>query len=138
MFLSQLPPDVIQPVLEALPMPVFFKDRAGIYRGCNLAFTTLLGLCPADVVGKSVFDLSPPDLAQVYFEADEALMSAGQDQRYESQVQTPSGQRLDVIFYKSVLRDTEGQVSGLVGTILDITERKRMEQRWPRWPRAIL
>lgn len=110
-------------------MPVFFKDRAGIYRGCNLAFTTLLGLCPADVVGKSVFDLSPPDLAQVYFEADEALMSAGQDQRYESQVQTPSGQRLDVIFYKSVLRDTEGQVSGLVGTILDITERKRMEQQ---------
>jgi diguanylate cyclase (GGDEF)-like protein/PAS domain S-box-containing protein len=129
LFLSQLPPDVIQPVLEALPMPVFFKDRAGIYRGCNLAFTTLLGLCPADVVGKSVFDLSPPDLAQVYFEADEALMSAGQDQRYESQVQTPSGQRLDVIFYKSVLRDTEGQVSGLVGTILDITERKRMEQQ---------
>ena len=81
------------------------------------------------MVGKSVFDLSPPDLAQVYFEADEALMSAGQDQRYESQVQTPSGQRLDVIFYKSVLRDTEGQVSGLVGTILDITERKRMEQQ---------
>ena len=129
MFLSQLPPDVIQPVLEALPMPVFFKDRAGIYRGCNLAFTTLLGLCPADVVGKSVFDLSPPDLAQVYFEADEALMSAGQDQRYESQVQTPSGQRVDVIFYKSVLRDTEGHVSGLVGTVLDITGRKRVEQQ---------
>ena len=51
MFLSQLPPDVIQPVLEALPMPVFFKDRAGIYRGCNQAFTTLLGLSPADVAG---------------------------------------------------------------------------------------
>lgn len=110
-------------------MPVFFKDRAGIYRGCNQAFTTLLGLTPADVVGKSVFDLSPPDLAQVYFEADEALMSAGENQRYESQVQTPSGQRLDVIFYKTVLRDPEGQVSGLVGTILDITERKRMEQQ---------
>lgn len=110
-------------------MPVFFKDRAGIYRGCNQAFTTLLGLTPADVMGKSVFDLSPPDLAQVYFEADEALMTAGENQRYESQVQTPSGQRLDVIFYKTVLRDAEGQVSGLVGTILDITERKRMEQQ---------
>lgn len=129
MFLSQLSPDVIQPVLDALPMPVFFKDRAGVYRGCNEAFTALLGRTPAEVVGKSVYDLSPPDLAQVYFEADEALMSAGENQRYESQVQAPSGERLDVIFYKTVLRDADGQVSGLVGTILDITDRKRMEQQ---------
>ena len=110
-------------------MPVFFKDRAGVYRGCNEAFTALLGRTPAEVVGKSVYDLSPPDLAQVYFEADEALMSAGENQRYESQVQAPSGERLDVIFYKTVLRDADGQVSGLVGTILDITDRKRMEQQ---------
>ena len=30
-------------------MPVFFKDRAGVYRGCNEAFTALLGRTPAEL-----------------------------------------------------------------------------------------
>jgi diguanylate cyclase (GGDEF)-like protein/PAS domain S-box-containing protein len=122
-----LSPDLVQSVLDALPTPVFFKDRAGVYRGCNRAFTQLMGKRPDELIGMTVFDLSPHDLAQVYFDADEALMSAGGEQRYEAQVQTPEGERRDVIFYKTVLRDDSGQVSGLVGTILDITERKALE-----------
>lgn len=129
LLLSHLSTDLIQPVLDALPMPVFFKDRAGVYRGCNQAFTELLGKRPEEMNGMSVFDLSPRDLAQVYFEADEALMQAGSNQRYETQIQLPSGERRDVIFYKTVLRDAAGQVSGLVGTVVDISERKAMERK---------
>lgn len=126
---SQLPPVALQSVLDALPMPVFFKDRAGIYRGCNGAFATIFDLTPVDVVGKTVFDVAPPDLAQIYYDADEALMSAGASQTYESQVQAKDGQRVDVIFTKTVLRDAQGNVSGLVGTMMDITERKLMERQ---------
>ena len=110
-------------------MPVFFKDRAGVYRGCNQAFAAMLGLPIEQIVGRSVADLSPPDLAQVYMEADEAMMQAGVTQRYESQVLMAEGGRRDVIFSKSVLRDAAGQVNGLVGTITDITEHKLLQAR---------
>lgn len=129
MLISHLSPDLIQPVLDALPVPVFFKDRQGAYQGCNKAFSDIMGKRSDELVGMTVFDLSPHDLAQVYFDADESLMVSGGEQRYEAQIQLPSGERRDVMFYKSVLRDAYGQVTGLVGTLLDITERKALEMR---------
>ncbi|MGE5450288.1 MAG: diguanylate cyclase [Acidobacteriota bacterium] len=129
MLISNLSPDLVQSVLDALPVPVFFKDRQGVYQGCNKAFTEVMGKRSDELLGMTVFDLSPHDLAQVYFDADEALMAAGGEQRYEAQIQLPSGERRDVMFYKAVLRDAQGQVTGLVGTLLDITERKALETR---------
>ena len=41
MFDIRLPSTLVQSVLDALPTPVFFKDRAGRYQGCNRAFTEL-------------------------------------------------------------------------------------------------
>lgn len=103
-----LDPQAIQLVLNALPMPVFFKDRAGVYRGCNESFAAFLGLKVDEVVGRSVFDIAPPDLAQIYFDADEALMTEGVTQNYESQVQWPEGHRTDMLFSKNILRDKQG------------------------------
>lgn len=122
-----LTPELVQAVLDALPAPVFVKDRAGAYLGCNRAFSELLGKTPEQLVGMTVFDLSPGDLAQVYFNADDALMRAGGEQRYETQVQLPNGERRDMMFYKAPMYDAQGEVTGLVGTMLDITERKRLE-----------
>ncbi len=127
--LTRLPPELVQTVLDALPTPVFFKDRAGIYQGCNRAYSDLMALTVDDFIGKSVFDLWPADLATVYHRADEAVMAAGGEQRYEAQIQLPDGQRRDVVFYKTALKDANGEVAGLVGTLLDITERKTMERQ---------
>jgi len=127
--LTRLPPELVQTVLDALPTPVFFKDRAGVYQGCNRAYSALMALTVDDFVGKSVFDLWPADLASTYQQADEAVMLAGGEQRYEAQIQLPDGQRRDVLFYKTALKDANGEVAGLVGTVLDITERKAMERQ---------
>lgn len=124
-----LSPDMVQTVLDALPTPVFFKDRQGVYRGCNRAFAELMGRRADELAGLTVFDMAPPDLAQTYAEADEALMREGGEQRYEAQIQPAHGPRRHVMFHKAVLRDDTGAVSGLVGTILDITERKALETR---------
>lgn len=118
----------LQAILDALPTPIFVKDRQGLYLGCNRAFSETLGKQLEDIAGKSVFDLWPTDLAQRYYEADEALMSSGQVQHYEAQISLPSGERRDVMFYKALLRDEQGEVAGLVGTLLDITERKTLER----------
>lgn len=46
-------------ILDAIPAPVFYKDAAGVYRGCNKAFAVYLGKPRAEIVGKDVYGLSP-------------------------------------------------------------------------------
>jgi PAS domain S-box-containing protein len=113
-------------LLEAIPAPVFFKDAEQIYRGCNAAFERFLGKPRQDIVGKSVFEVSPPELAQRYFDQDQALLDNPPMQVYEADVQTGDGRRT-VVFHKATYMDESGGVSGIVGVILDITDRREAE-----------
>ena len=117
----------LQHLIDAIPSPIFYKDIDGIYRGCNSAFEKYLGLRKDEIIGKSVYDVSSPDLADKYREMDQALFNNPGVQSYESSVRYADGTRHDVIFNKSTFTNAENVVSGLVGVILDITERKRIE-----------
>jgi len=115
-------------VLDSIPAPTFFKDARGVYQGCNPAFETYLGRPRSEIIGLSPEDVAPPHLARVYREADLALMKAGTTQVYETRVQHADGTERQVLFTKGVLRDASGAVDGIVGTMLDITDRKRAEE----------
>ncbi|GBG12846.1 uncharacterized protein NMK_0381 [Novimethylophilus kurashikiensis] len=116
-------------LLDTLPLPVFYKDRAGRYLGFNRAYEEFFSASKAVLLGKTVFDISPQELAEVYAAKDRALFAQGGLQQYESQVRNADGQLRDVVFNKAVFRDVHGDVAGLIGTILDITERKQSENQ---------
>ena len=117
----------IQHLIDAIPNPIFYKDVNDIYKGCNSAFEKYLGLSKKEIIGKSVYDLSPSDLAERYHNMDQALFNNPGTQVYESSVLYFDGTRHDVIFNKATYTDANGKLLGLVGVILDITERKRAE-----------
>ena len=114
-------------LINTLPIPVFYKDREGRYLGFNRAFETFFGKNRDELIGKTVQDISPSELSHIYRTKDEELFTTGGTQRYESQVQNADGQMRDVIFDKSAYRNRAGQVAGIIGTVLDITDRIRME-----------
>ena len=118
----------LQAVLDAIPAPIFFKDVAGAYLGCNAAFERYLGLPRGAIVGKTVFDVAPPDLAPVYRAADDVLFRSGGTQVYEARVQWADGTRRDVVFHKAAIRDAAGRVSGLAGAMLDVTDLRSTER----------
>ncbi len=115
-------------LLRAIPLAVFFKDKAGRYTGCNDAFTEFLGVTSDEIRGKMVHELWPGDLAETYHRKDLELMQAGQHQVYEYQVKDKHGQLRPVIFAKDVFLDASGEVGGMVGAFLDITNRKQAEE----------
>ena len=115
-------------MIDTLPMPIFFKDAEGRYIGCNPPFEEYIGIRREDLVGKSVYDLSPKDLADKYSAADRQLFDNPVPQRYETQVQYADGSRHDVIFFKAPFFNQDGTVAGLIGAFLDITERKKAEE----------
>lgn len=118
----------IQQLLDSIPVPVFYKDTRGLYLGCNAAYETLIGLPKAQIVGKTAFDIAPKELADVYHEADLELLSQPAIQVYETSVIQKDGTRYDVIFNKSTYVDAHDRVAGIIGVIIDITERKRADQ----------
>ncbi len=117
----------IAQLIEAIPSPLFFKDEHARYLGCNKAFEAFLGLSRREIVGRTVFELSPPELAERYHAADRALFDHPGVQTYEAAVRTTDGQTRDVIFNKATYFKADGSLGGLVGVITDITERKRTE-----------
>ncbi|MGE5469323.1 MAG: putative bifunctional diguanylate cyclase/phosphodiesterase [Bacteroidota bacterium] len=115
-------------LVDTIPSPVFFKDEKGVYLGCNTAFEQYIGLPREGLIGRSVYDISPKDLADKYFATDQALFRQPGKQSYEALVSYADGSRRDVVFYKATFNKADGSLGGLVGVILDISERKRMEQ----------
>lgn len=119
----------LQTLMNSVPSPVFYKDKDGIYLGCNTAFFKMLGREMNDVVGKTVYDLSPKDLAEVYEKADNDLFERGGVQRYETQVKFADGSIHEMFFTKAVFHNDDGEVAGLLGVMIDITARKNAEEK---------
>lgn len=119
----------LQDLIDTIPNPVFYKDEKGMYIGCNRAFEEYIGKNKHDMIGKTVFDMGPKDMAETYFKMDVELFEKGKGgvQVYESSVQHSDGTRHDVIFNKANFFNSDGRLGGLIGVILDITERKKAE-----------
>jgi PAS domain S-box-containing protein len=109
-------------LIDAMPVPIFHKDRQGIYQECNEAFARFLGVEREAVIGHTVHEISPPDLAARYHEQDQHLFKEGGTQRYEASVLHADGTRHEALFNKALVYDDQGHVTGLVGAILDLTD----------------
>lgn len=125
--------DFILELIESVPAPIFFKARSGKYLGGNRAFENFIALPRERFVGRTVYDISPHDLAEKYFRADQALFLIGGIQIYEAKVCNAEGKTRKVIFNKAVFTMPDGSVGGLVGVILDITEHEGSSSNIGPW-----
>jgi len=117
-----------QVLMDAVPSPIFYKDAKCVYIGGNKAFEQYLGLSPEQFIGKTVYEISPAELAEKYDKADRELLNNPGVQTYEASVVYADGTLHDVVFNKATFTNREGKVVGLIGVILDITEQKRSEK----------
>lgn len=124
--------NLLNAIVETLPLAVFWKDRAGIYQGCNKEFVERRELQSRDqVVGKTIrsFSLSAEEAIAVA-EEDEAIMRTGRGAVGVEQTRLmPDGSKRTHLSSKMPIVDESGAVVGLVGAFLDITSRKAAERR---------
>ncbi len=119
----------MEQLIEAIPGPVFYKDREGRYLGCNQHYVNLLGKPRSELIGATVYDVAPKDLADRYFAADQELINNPGSQVYDTQVRSASGELRDVMFQKATFANPDGSVGGIIAVMFDISERKRLEAR---------
>ncbi len=112
-------------VKDVIPIPVFTKDTEGRYLSVNKAFTSFYGKEENELIGKSVFEIAPPDLAETYYLKDKELFDNPGEQVYESHVKDAHSEIHDVIFRKATFNDSQGKPAGIVGIIQDTTDIKK-------------
>ena len=111
-------------LLNAVPTPVFYKDKDGKYQGCNQAFSEFMGVLPEEIMGKCVHELWPSEQARIYHRMDMELINYPVHQVYESEVIAKDGKSRSVIFAKDIFRDESGDVAGIIGAFSDISALK--------------
>ena len=121
--------EFIETLLDTIPSPVFYKDVEGVYIGCNKAFEEFFGRSRDEIVGKHVYAISPEDIARTYAEKDDELLRHPGRQVYDWRVKRKNGEIRDVVFYKGTFEDAQGAVAGIIGVVLDTTERAQAERR---------
>ncbi len=120
---------LLRTIIDAVPDPIFAKDRAGHCIMRNLADARLIGYDAVEpTLGLTVFDTVPEDMAGELWAADVTVMESGLPQIGQEELVTLNGVERWVASSKIPLRDEHGAVVGMVGILRDITEAKWAEQ----------
>ncbi len=117
---------LLQSVIDAAPVRIFWKDRDSRYLGCNPLFAKDAGRsAPGEIVGRTDDDFGWAPQAELYRADDRNVMESGGGRlNYEEPQTTPDGQTIHLRTSKVPLRDSQGQTIGVLGIYDDVTERK--------------
>ena len=121
---------ILEGIINTIPARVFWKDKHLKYLGCNTQFAKDAGYTkPEDVIGKDDFSMVWSDKADFFRADDLHVIGSGMSKLNFEEIQsTPSGEKMCVLTSKVPLRDSSGDIVALLGTYIDITERKKSEE----------
>jgi two-component system, OmpR family, aerobic respiration control sensor histidine kinase ArcB len=118
----------LENIVANMPGHVYWKDKTGIYLGCNNRQAKSLGFQYGyEIVGKTDFDLPwGENKAELFQRNDQHIMEIGETEIIEEKSQV-DGKDAIVLSHKSPMRDKQGNITGILGISIDISERKKIE-----------
>lgn len=119
----------VEQLIDTIPGPISYKDEHGRYLGCNKAFEEMVGKPRERLLGRTVHGTTYRAVADKMQAADQRLLDNPGIEVSEAQLPHMDGAARDMLLYKATFNKSDGSVGGLVTVMLDISERKRMEQR---------
>ncbi|WP_395458352.1 PAS domain S-box protein [Azospirillum melinis] len=115
---------------DSLTVGMRARDLEGRITYVNPAFCRMVGLEAEDLIGRG-----PPapywlpeeiDRAEAAFQ--DVLAGRAPESGLEMRFQRSDGERFEALIYEAPLIDANGRQTGWMGSVLDITERKRAEE----------
>ncbi|HAM88044.1 MAG: Signal transduction histidine kinase [Candidatus Falkowbacteria bacterium GW2011_GWC2_38_22] len=120
---------ILEGIINAIPVRVFWKDLNLVYLGCNKIFANDAGFNdPKELIGKDDFSMIWREQAELYRKDDMEVIKSGIAKKLIEEPQTtPDGKIITLLTSKMPLRDSAGKIIGVLGTYMDISERKNYE-----------
>ncbi len=122
-------PEFYQKIIDALPVPLFYRDLNGVYQMCNKAHEKFMGKTKEEIIGKSVYEIHSKEMADIYSRRDQELIANPGVQVYETKVRRKDRGIRNIILNKAVIHNNDNEIVGIIGSINDVTELKKTEQR---------
>lgn len=119
---------LISSLLDNIPDIIFFKDKEGIYLGCNPHFAEFVGKRREDIIGKSDYDLFNKETADFFRYHDREILKLLKVRQNDEWITYPDGRRILIDTLKAPYYDQNGGLIGILGISRDITERYHAEQ----------
>ena len=119
----------LETIIDELPNPIFAKDSTAEFCLFNKAYEQFFQVQREKLKGLTVLDLdylAPAD-RECYQREDLNAIANGVEVHYEASYATPTGRRHTLYWSKGICVPATGE-KGLVGTIVDISTQKRLEQ----------
>lgn len=113
----------LREIINTIPHPIFYKDRKGKYEGFNQAFREVANHNDDEIIGKYTIDSARP----IHTKIDRELLQKAQKITYETKWKLDSGETRTYLMTKSTIVDEEGNIEGLVGAAVDVTNIKEAE-----------
>lgn len=120
---------ILQNILDTIPVRVFWKDKNLKYLGCNLPFALDTGASsPQEVIGRDDYDMTWKNEAELYRKDDRQVIDSGLEKiGYEEPQTSPEGDNLWLRTSKVPLKNSAGEIIGILGTYENITAGKLLE-----------
>ena len=123
----------LQTIFDSSRGLIFYKDLENHFIRVNKAFAEIMGLPKEQLEGWSLFELYPNEEAEAFWRDDKQVIASGKAKvGIEEKMQSKQGQRW-VQTDKIPHRDAEGNIIGVIGFSVDITERKKAEEALTRF-----
>jgi PAS domain S-box-containing protein len=133
--------DTLSAVVDSVPHAIFWKDRDGVFLGCNRVYASSAHIDdPSHIVGKTDYDVMPTrEEAESFRAQDFEVMETGVARRHLIR----SGVRSDGTEFwsdttKVPLVDRDGRVFGVLGIYENITQKVRAEEHRQAMERRLL
>jgi PAS domain S-box-containing protein len=116
---------LFEDVISLAPVNIYWKNKHGIYLGCNLRNAMTSGHSPDEVIGKKLEQLfSNSKIVNKINKVDEKVMSRNQIFVGEEPGYDLNGKKTIYFSRKVPLQNSRGEAIGLIGVSIDITNQK--------------
>lgn len=119
----------LQTLIDTIPITIYYKDTEGRYVGCNYEYTRFIGKKKDEIIGKGLYEIFRKEEADILKKADDELFETKGVQVYDSVMTAADGSSRNVNFHNTVYFDDEGVMQGMLGVMIDITDRVNNEQK---------
>lgn len=118
-------------LLDSLPQRIYYKDRNLVYVSCNENLAKDFHVNPDEIVGKTDYDFFPREIAEEYRACDKRVIESGQTEDNE-ETYVKNGHDLIVRITRTPIRTEEGNIIGVLGSFLDVTEKAILQKEAER------
>ena len=118
-------------LVDLLPVSVFWKNRDGVYLGCNINFARALGFKSVkNIIGKTDADLVTRNLSVHYQNDDKEVIISGVPKlNIEEKQNFPGGKKLIILTSKVPIFSQDKEIIGVLGVYNDITSLKLAQEK---------